>query len=311
MAEIPERPGAVRVMESLTALGEVLAGRPVRRVWRRWRRGSDWPPVGGSYLVGDASAPVAVCTLTDARLMRASVGLPGVAIAGCVATANLGIEKIIRNVTANSGIRFLVVCGPDSPLFHPGQTLIALARAGVDGEQRVRDAEGYLPVLRGVSRERIERFRRQVELVDRIGEDDTATLSECLTELVGRNPGRYTDADDWQRDMAETERFVTIKPGGRSRDPLGYDPAGYFVITLDRPGGRIVVRHYRSDNTPAHQMHGRSTEPMLAGLLREGLITQLSHAGYLGAELAKAETALRLDLPYDQDRPLRNPPPTT
>ena len=44
---------------------------------------------------------------------------------------------------------------------------------------------------------------------------------------------------------------------------------------------------------------------MLLGLLREGLVTQLSHAGYLGEELAKAEAALRFDLRYDQDRPLR------
>jgi hypothetical protein len=44
---------------------------------------------------------------------------------------------------------------------------------------------------------------------------------------------------------------------------------------------------------------------MLLGLLREGLVTQLSHAGYLGEELAKAEAAMRFDLRYDQDRPLR------
>src|SRR5262249_32922099 len=40
------------------------------------------------------------------------------------------------------------------------------------------------------------------------------------------------------------------------------------------------------------------------------LVTQLDHAGYLGAELAKAETALRLGLRYVQDRPLRATPPT-
>jgi hypothetical protein len=44
---------------------------------------------------------------------------------------------------------------------------------------------------------------------------------------------------------------------------------------------------------------------MLLGLLREGLVTQLSHAGYLGEELAKAQAALHLGLRYDQDRPLR------
>jgi hypothetical protein len=46
---------------------------------------------------------------------------------------------------------------------------------------------------------------------------------------------------------------------------------------------------------------------MLLGLLREGLISQLSHAGYLGIELAKAETALRFgsNVRYEQDRVLR------
>jgi len=44
---------------------------------------------------------------------------------------------------------------------------------------------------------------------------------------------------------------------------------------------------------------------MLLGLLRDGLVTQLSHAGYLGEELAKAQTALQFNLRYDQDRPLR------
>jgi hypothetical protein len=44
---------------------------------------------------------------------------------------------------------------------------------------------------------------------------------------------------------------------------------------------------------------------MLLGLLRDGLVTQLSHAGYLGEELAKAQTALQFGLRYDQDRPLR------
>jgi tetrahydromethanopterin S-methyltransferase subunit A len=93
-----------------------------------------------------------------------------------------------------------------------------------------------------------------------------------------------------------------------SANPLAYDPKGYFVITLDRPAGEIVIRHYLSDNTPAHEMRGRSGEPLLLGLVREGLVSQLSHAGYLGAELARAEAALRLQLRYEQDQPLRPGP---
>jgi len=78
------------------------------------------------------------------------------------------------------------------------------------------------------------------------------------------------------------------------------------VITLDRPADQIVVRHYRPDHTPAHEMRGRNGSSMFLGLIRQRLVSQLSHAGYLGAELAKADAALRLGLRYAQDRPLRS-----
>ncbi len=75
-----------------------------------------WPVVAGTYRVGDPGGPVAVCALTSERLLEPLARLPGVAIAGQVYTANLGIERIVVNVTANPAIRFLVLCGRDSPL---------------------------------------------------------------------------------------------------------------------------------------------------------------------------------------------------
>src|SRR5215471_3796143 len=95
-----------------------------------------WPVVPGNYKVGDPKGPVAVCALTSERLVGPLVGVPGVAIAGIVYTANLGITRIITNITANPAIRFLLVCGRDSPIFKPGQSIVALAENGVDGEQR-------------------------------------------------------------------------------------------------------------------------------------------------------------------------------
>jgi dihydropteroate synthase len=58
------------------------------------------------------------------------------------------------------------------------------------------------------------------------------------------------------------------------------------------------------DNTPAYEMQRRRAESMMRGLVREEFISQLSHTGYLGVELAKAENSLRLDLSYEQDHPL-------
>jgi len=80
---------------------------------------------------------------------------------------------------------------------------------------------------------------------------------------------------------------------------------------VERAAREIIVRHYLTDNTPAHEARGRTPEAIYLALIREGLVSQLSHAAYLGAELAKAEASLRLGARYEQDRPLRpeTPPP--
>jgi len=80
------------------------------------RLGSGWPPLAGDYYVLRYSAPVAICTLNSASLAQqiARSGMPGVAIAGTMHTENLGIERVIRNTTANPNIRFLIVCGEDT-----------------------------------------------------------------------------------------------------------------------------------------------------------------------------------------------------
>jgi tetrahydromethanopterin S-methyltransferase subunit A len=275
-----------------------------------------WPIIDGSYHIGDPTSPIAVCALTSNELLAPLASLPGVAIAGTVQTANLGLERIILNITANPAIRFLLVCGKESRLFHQGQSLSALLENGVDESRRIIGAEGYEPVLRSVTPQQVAAFRRQVELVDWVGERDLDTLRERISGLAARNPGRF--AGGGQENGAPLSgailqaNFAPINPGGQ-REPLIYDPKGYFVITLDRSQGQILLRHYLPDHTPAHEMRGRTAETMLLGLIREGLISQLSHAGYLGAELAKAESVLRLGtrVRYEQDRPLRrdDPPP--
>jgi tetrahydromethanopterin S-methyltransferase subunit A len=263
-----------------------------------------WPVVAGSYEVGDPQGPVAVCALTTEGLIAPLARLPGVAIAGKVYTANLGITRIVLNVTANPAIRFMLICGKESPLFHPGQSLVALVERGVDADRRIVGAVGYEPALSTLDPARIAQFRQQVEVVDWAGEENLQALEEGVSALVARNPGRFAAGDGAPGMLQSEEKFTPIRPGG-IREPLQYDTKGYYVITLDREQEEIINRHYLPDHTPAHEMRGRSAGPMLLGLLREGLVTQLSHAGYLGEELAKAEAALRFDLRYDQDRPLR------
>jgi len=261
-----------------------------------------WPVMPGTYQVGDPNGPVAICALTSERLIGPLVGLPGVAIAGMVYTANLGITRIIVNITSNPAIRFLLICGKDSALFKPGQSLVALAEKGVDEKRRIIDSAGYDPVLPSIDPEQVAQFRKQVEILDWTGEEDLQVLQERVKSLSDRNPGVF--ATEQKEATRSREEFVVIRPGGQ-REPLLYDPKGYFVITIEPEQKEILLRHYLPDHTPAHEMRGRGATSMLLGLLRDGLVTQLSHAGYLGEELAKAQTALQFGLRYDQDRPLR------
>ena len=255
----------------------------------------------GTYQVGDPNGPVAVCALTSEKLMGPLAAVPGVAISGMVYTANLGITRIIVNITSNPAIRFLLICGRDSALFKPGQSLVSLSEKGMDEKRRIIDAAGYDPVLPTIDPDQVKQFRKQVEVIDWTGEEDLQVLSDRVKSLAERSPGVF---ETGQSPSGKQGLFESIRPGGQ-REPLNYDPKGYFVISIEQEAGEIVLRHYLPDHTPAHEMRGRGATSMLLGLLRAGLVTQLSHAGYLGEELAKAQTALQFGMRYDQDRLLR------
>jgi tetrahydromethanopterin S-methyltransferase subunit A len=270
-------------------------------------KSNPWPVLPGAYKLGERFAPVAVCTLASNGLFAPLSNVPGVAITGRVYSANLGLEKLIMNVTANPAIRFLLLCGKESPYFQVSQAVSALFTYGVNDNGRIIQATGHMPELSHIDRSRIECFRSQVRLVDCTGETDLGKLTVVIQELAAQNPGPYQGSTMQDEPAATPNKngngFKPVRLGGH-RESLAYDPNGFFVITVDRTAGNILVHHYLPDNTPAHMVQGRSGESILLALLREELISQKSHAGYLGAELAKAETALRLDLSYEQDRPL-------
>lgn len=279
-----------------------------RRVTRLNSRTDSWPLLPGAYAVGNPLGQVAVCTLTSNELFGPLAKLPGVAIAGRVYSANLGIEKMIANVIANPSIRFLLVCGKESPYFQAGQALCALFSQGVTAAGRIIQASGHMPELSQIDTTCIEQFRKHVELVNYVGETNIEKLTGIIQELSSRKPDLSLESSLQRKALSPDSRlgdgFKPVRLGGH-RESLAYDPKGFFIITLDREANEMLVHHYWSDHSPAHIVRGRNGEAILLALLREELISQKSHAGYLGAELAKAETALRLDLFYEQDRPLR------
>lgn len=116
-------------------------------------------------------------------------------------------------------------------------------------------------------------------------------------------------------DEALSKRFIDL------------DPAGYFLIRLDREAGELVAEHFSNTinerglatdpdsgevlacrgggpRTPTATYRGRSAKE-LGIALSEGEgphpLSRLDHALYLGRELQKAEWCLEQGLPYVQD----------
>ncbi|MEM2904769.1 MAG: tetrahydromethanopterin S-methyltransferase subunit A [Candidatus Bathyarchaeia archaeon] len=155
----------------------------------------EYPPEEGSYLRGNDYSPVAVVVLLHTfyekipsflqDLVRVSIEA-GAALAGYLQTENVGVEKIICNIVANPNIRYLLMCGVESEGHTPGQTLRALMQNGVDEKRRIIGAEAPTPYLYNIPLEAIERFRKQVTLIDLVQEDDPilARRPEVVKEVI-------------------------------------------------------------------------------------------------------------------------------
>ncbi|HEX8997410.1 MAG TPA: DUF4346 domain-containing protein, partial [Ktedonobacterales bacterium] len=95
-----------------------------------------------------------------------------------------------------------------------------------------------------------------------------------------------------------------VEARAQERREWVHDPEGFFVILLDQGAGAIVCEHYTKDGVHDETIRGVRAADIANTAVRRGLLSRLDHAAYLGRELAKAESALTLNVPYTQDEPL-------
>jgi len=258
-----------------------------------------WPPLPGDYRVVRFQAPVAVCTLNSDHLINAlaEANIDGLSIVGTLHTENLGIEHLIRNVLANPHIRFLMICGEDTrkAIGHlPGQSLVSLMENGIDGKGRIINAKGKRPLLKNLEKRHIELFRQQVQLIEQIGETDVDRLAALIGTAAGDHPGPFTSAP-CDLHAPSVERAAEA---GR----LILDPRGYFVVYPDRHRRCLLLEHYSNQGVLDHLFESTSPAALYTTVIKQGLISRLDHAAYLGRELARAEQALKTGKTYVQDR---------
>ncbi|TET11700.1 MAG: 4Fe-4S dicluster domain-containing protein [Candidatus Thorarchaeota archaeon] len=210
----------------------------------------DYPPEQGRYLRGNDYSPVAVVAILDtddskiptelADLVTTAVEA-GAAIAGTLQTENLGIEKVVANIVANPNIRFMVVCWREAHGHSPAEALRCLVENGVANDKRrtIIGATAPTPYLANISLASIERFRKQLMVVNIIKDDDPAfgmlpenvkkAVHACIQEKPTKfesynlyDPGAWPEppicekisirlAEPWRPDLTSNEADIIEK----------------------------------------------------------------------------------------------------
>jgi tetrahydromethanopterin S-methyltransferase subunit A len=273
-----------------------------------------WPPVKGEYTIINRNAPVAVSTLASTGLEDALAGLRprGLCLVGKTETENIGIDKLVKNVITNPSINFLIVAGMDSEGHRSGKTLISLWENGVDGDMRVVGSPGRRPVLKNITVEDVDAFRRQIQIDDQIGCEDIGLLSQRIRELSEKAVPRSKAVRKavplkmaFSKGAVAGSPVITepqvIRAERMSPKSIRLDRAGYFVIIPSKKDRTITVEHYSYDNKLLRVIEGDNSRDIYLTIIKNNWVSDLSHAAYLGKELAKAELSIEKGFKYIQD----------
>ena len=166
----------------------------------------EYPPEDGRYLRGNDFSPAAVVVLLHTYYDRipemleklAKVAIEsGAALAGMLQTENIGIEKIVCNIVANPNIKYVILCGVESAGHTPGHAFRCFVESGVDNRRNIIGCKSPTPYLYNISPEAIDRFRKQVRLVDLVRDDerrlriDPEVLKQAIWACYQEKPTRF------------------------------------------------------------------------------------------------------------------------
>jgi tetrahydromethanopterin S-methyltransferase subunit A len=140
------------------------------------------------------------------RLVRVAIET-GAALAGTIQTENIGLEKIICNIVSNPNIRYLVVCGPESPGHLVGDAILALANNGTDERKRIIGANAPTPYLFNVPAESVTRFRQQVTAIDLVNEGSPDAIRQAVWSCYQEQPTSF-------------RQYTLFDPGAYPQPPL-------------------------------------------------------------------------------------------
>ena len=209
----------------------------------------DYPPEDGRYLRGNDFSPAAVAIIltTDEdkipheleTLVRVGIET-GAALSGTVQTENIGFEKIICNIVANPNIRYLIIGGPESWGHSTGEALKALINQGVDEKKRIIGTNAPYPFLFNLSMKMIERFRKQLSVIDLQFEGDPDLIRKAVWSCYQESP-------------VEFRGYSLYDPGAYPKPPL----SGKLTWRITEPWAEVLDDKEREAKKRAQELMER------------------------------------------------------
>lgn len=203
----------------------------------------DYPAEEGSYMRGNDYSPVAVTVILKwkreetpfdiQQLVRVAIET-GAALAGTLQTENIGLEKVICNVVGNPNIRYMVVCGPESPGHSTGEALLALKKNGVDERRKIIGTKSPTPYLFNIPMEFIERFRSQITMIDLLNEGSPELIRGVVWSCYQETPTPF-------------QNYTLCDPGAWPEPPLS---------------GKITFRVTHPEREPKDEQERRQVEKL-------------------------------------------------
>jgi tetrahydromethanopterin S-methyltransferase subunit A len=129
---------------------------------------------------------VSICTLSsiDLLLTISNGGLMKyLVIAGRLYSENKGIDQMIDYCVNNPELKYIILCGRDTPGHYPGDALINLIKNGTDACGKILGSISPNPSVSSPV-ENIIKFKKQVTIVDMRNCFDVGKISETVYLLT-------------------------------------------------------------------------------------------------------------------------------
>lgn len=131
------------------------------------------------------------------------------------------------------------------------------------------------------------------------------TMQKEIADAVGLPMGPLTSISE--SGHVYEESYVQVKEvidQAYPKLPCEQDPRGNYVLKVDKVKQEIQVIHMSPEGRKIGVYNGTTAMGIFNDIARDCGISVFIHALDLGAELQKAEIALKLGIEYTQDRPL-------